>query len=124
MFEEHLRLFPQSEKASAALYFLGRHAELASRYPLSYYTTLVRNKPKRSQWRSTSSRRRDEGPTRTRPSCSKPPALPEWAEVELQWAAQNEANPTLPRWRSPRRHPGEEHTTCRSGTSRGLLPDT
>ena len=56
MFEEHLRLFPQSEKTSAALYFLGRHAELASRYPLSYYTTLVRNKPNGPRRPSTSSR--------------------------------------------------------------------
>lgn len=92
LFEEHLRLFPQSEKASAALYFLGRHAELAERYPLSYYTTLVRNKPKRAVGvdfqASASMKNRLE-----RAQLLEAAGLPEWAEVELQWAAQNEANP-------------------------------
>ena len=58
MFEEHLRLFPQSDKASAALYYLGRRAELVSRYPLSYYSTLSRQITKRSRANSTSSRAR------------------------------------------------------------------
>ena len=44
MLEEHIRLYPQSEKVSAALYFLGRYSELVSRYPLSYYSTLARDK--------------------------------------------------------------------------------
>ncbi len=92
LFEEHLRLFPQSEKASAALYFLGRYAELAERYPLSYYTTLVRNKPKRTVavdfQAAPSMKIRLE-----RAQLLEAAKLSEWAEVELQWAAQNEANP-------------------------------
>jgi soluble lytic murein transglycosylase len=92
MLEEHLRLFPQSEKASAALYFLGRYSELASRYPLSYYTTLVRQKPARGalidfQPGSTMKTRMD------RAQILEANGLPEWAEFELLWAAQNETNP-------------------------------
>jgi soluble lytic murein transglycosylase len=45
LMREHLDRFPQSVNAGAALYFLGAHAELATRYPNSYYTTLLRDKP-------------------------------------------------------------------------------
>jgi soluble lytic murein transglycosylase len=92
MFEEHLRLFPHSDKASAALYFLGRRTELVSRYPLSYYSTLSRANTKRSQSKL------DFEPTAAmkvrlkRAQDLEAAALPEWAEVELQWAAQNEPN--------------------------------
>jgi soluble lytic murein transglycosylase len=92
MFEEHLRLFPQSDKASAALYFLGRRAELASRYPLSYYTTLVQEKTKRgaaADFRASPAMK----VRLARAELLETAGLPEWAEFELQWAAQNEANP-------------------------------
>jgi soluble lytic murein transglycosylase len=95
LLEEHVRLYPQSDKVSAALYFLGRNAELVSRYPLSYYSTLARAKTAK--------------PTRRAqlPDFQPSPAMqlrldraqsleslgyPEWAEFELQWAAQNESN--------------------------------
>lgn len=92
MFEEHLKLFPQSEKTSAALYFLKRHTEMVSRFPLSYYSTLVRQKPRRA------------APLNFSPSASmkmrlnraqvlETSALPEWAEFELERAAQQETNP-------------------------------
>jgi soluble lytic murein transglycosylase len=95
MFQEHIRLFPQSEKVSAALYFLGRHAELVSSYPLSYYSTLARE-----QASSTSKRTQlpDFQPSPAmkvrlnRAQSLEALGLPEWAEFELQWAAQNEAN--------------------------------
>ena len=65
---------------------------LAERYPLSYYTTLVRNKPKRTVavdfQAAPSMKIRLE-----RAQLLEAARLPEWAEVELQWAAQNEANP-------------------------------
>jgi soluble lytic murein transglycosylase len=45
LMREHLDRFPRSANAGAALYFLGAHEELAVRYPNSYYTTLLRDKP-------------------------------------------------------------------------------
>jgi soluble lytic murein transglycosylase len=45
LMREHLDRFPKSANSGAALYFLGAHAELATRFPNSYYTTLVRDKP-------------------------------------------------------------------------------
>ncbi|HYI97222.1 MAG TPA: transglycosylase SLT domain-containing protein [Bryobacteraceae bacterium] len=92
MFEEHLRLFPQSDKASAALYFLGRHSELASKYPLSYYTTLVRQKPRRAtpldfQPSATMKARLERAQILERNSYL------ELAEFELLSAAQSEVNP-------------------------------
>jgi soluble lytic murein transglycosylase len=92
MFEEHLRLFPQSDKAGAALYFLNRHTELVSRYPLSYYSTLVRQKPKQVSHidftpRASMKARLDRAQTLEKAG------LPEWAEFELEWAAQSEVNP-------------------------------
>ena len=95
MFEEHLRLFPQSDKASAALYFLGRRAELASRYPLSYYSTLVAHK-----LRNEASPNVDFEPS---PAMKvrleraqvtwKPRSFRNGPKSNSQWAAQNEANP-------------------------------
>lgn len=102
MFEEHLRLFPQSDKASAALYFLGRYTELASRYPLSYYTTLAAKKTTLQKTAAPKTKRAT--PIDFRPSLTmkvrldrarvlEEAQLPEWAEFELQWAAENESNP-------------------------------
>ena len=45
LMREHLERFPNSGRAGAALYFVGAHSELAVRYPNSYYTTLVKEKP-------------------------------------------------------------------------------
>jgi soluble lytic murein transglycosylase len=45
LMREHIERFPKSGRAGAALYFLGAHAELAVRYPNSYYTTLLRDQP-------------------------------------------------------------------------------
>ena len=92
MFEEHLRLFPHSDKASAALYFLGRRTELASRYPLSYYSTLSRTNTKRSQSKARLRAGTGLKIRLKRAQDLEAAALPEWAEVELQWAAQNEPN--------------------------------
>jgi soluble lytic murein transglycosylase len=44
LMREHLERFPKSTKAGAALYFLGAHAELAVRFPNSYFTVLLRDK--------------------------------------------------------------------------------
>jgi soluble lytic murein transglycosylase len=92
MFEEHLRLFPQSDKASAALYYLGRRAELVSRYPLSYYSTLSRQITKRSQPKLDFEPSQAMKARLKRAQDLEAAELPEWAELELQWAAQNEAN--------------------------------
>ena len=67
--------------------------ELVSRYPLSYYATLPsRTNTKRSQSKVTSNRDRTCGFVWSAPRISRRRRYPEWAEVELQWAAQNEAN--------------------------------
>jgi soluble lytic murein transglycosylase len=98
MMEEHARLYPLSEKASAALYFLGRHTELLTRFPLSYYSTLVAHKAKPAK-RNTSWDFQP-GPTvqvrLNRAKALEAAGLPEWAEFELSWAAQNEPNPYPP----------------------------
>ena len=92
MFEEHLRLFPQSEKTSAALYFLGPRGELVSRYPLSYYSTLSRQNTKRSQTRLDFEPSPAMKVRLKRAQDLETASLPEWAEVELEWAAKNEPN--------------------------------
>jgi hypothetical protein len=124
MMEEHARLFPLSEKASAALYFLGRHTELLTRFPLSYYSTLVAHKAKPAK-RNTSWDF-EPGPTvqvrLNRAKALETAGLSDWAEFELSWAAQNEPNPYPPRWRWPRPPRAGALTTFRSGTSSGTHP--
>jgi soluble lytic murein transglycosylase len=44
MLREHAEQYPNSEKRSAALYFLGRYVDVLARYPLSYYAVLAREK--------------------------------------------------------------------------------
>ena len=93
MLEEHLRLFPDSDKTSAAMYFLGRHSELVSRYPLSYYSTLVREK--RPAKKTVPLDFQPSPMMRVRLDRARlleNAGIPEWAEFELQYAAQNETN--------------------------------
>ncbi|HYP06310.1 MAG TPA: lytic transglycosylase domain-containing protein, partial [Bryobacteraceae bacterium] len=95
MFEEHLRLYPQSEKASAALYFLGRKAELVAQYPLSYYAMLARTQAPARTKRTQLPDFQPSAAMRVRldrAQILESLEYPEWAEFELQWAAQNEAN--------------------------------
>ena len=93
MFEEHLRLFPQSDKASAALYFLGRHAELASDTRSPITRRWFEAEPEGAARASIFG----PGPSMKvrleRAELLETAGLPEWAEFELQWAAQNEADP-------------------------------
>ncbi len=95
MLEEHLRTYPDSEKTSAALYFMKRRAELVSRFPLSYYSTLV---PKQSAPVIKKTQLPDFQPSASmqlrldRSRVLESMGFPEWAEFELQWAADNESN--------------------------------
>ena len=82
--------------------FLGRYTELASRYPLSYYTTLAANKttlPKTVAPKTKRATPIDFRPSLTmkvrldRARVLEEAQLPEWAELELQWSAENESNP-------------------------------
>lgn len=95
LLEEHLRLFPESERASAALYFLRRYDALTQRYPQSFYTVLARSKqrsaltradPDPALWTATASMT-----TRTaRASQLQIAGLYEWAEFELKYAAEEQ----------------------------------
>jgi soluble lytic murein transglycosylase len=92
LLEEHVTRFPDSEKASAALYFLGRYNEVLARWPMSYYSVLARAKVK-----TVPVVRAVDAPsfvasaaTRTRIARARQlerANLPEWAEFELRYAA-------------------------------------
>jgi soluble lytic murein transglycosylase len=92
LLEEHVTRFPDSEKASAALYFLGRYNEVLARWPMSYYSVLARAKVK-----TVPVVRAVDAPsfvasaaTRTRIARARQlerADLPEWAEFELRYAA-------------------------------------
>jgi soluble lytic murein transglycosylase len=96
--EEYVARYPDGDKASAALYFLGRYSECIAKWPMSYYTVLSRQKlgktatvpkapgPDPARWSAMPV-------TQARIARAKQLAaagLPEWAEVELQFAAQEQ----------------------------------
>lgn len=89
---EHADRFPQGEKASAALYFAGRYQDVVTRWPMSYYAVLARQKykalpvvirpdPANFKPSTINSLRLSRGKQLEQAG------LTEWAEFELKYAA-------------------------------------
>ena len=107
--EEHVRKYPESEKASAALYFLGRHREAIAGYPGSYYSTLSRQTVSREALSQAKVKQsgiqtavrvefESSDPVRLRIDRAKlldASGRSDWAELELRYAAEQEEQPFL-----------------------------
>lgn len=97
LMREHAARFPDSEKASAALYFLKRYDEVISRFPLSFYAVLARDV--KGPLRPAATERVNMQPTPgmkvrlARARQLEEANLPDWAEFELKYAAANEDQP-------------------------------
>jgi len=98
LMEEHATRWPESEKASAALYFSGRYSDCVAKWPTSYYTMLSRRKlgtatQPRAGSAVDASRFTIKPSTKTRIARAKQleaAELNEWAEFELQYAAEDQ----------------------------------
>jgi soluble lytic murein transglycosylase len=103
MLREHVEKYPRSEKRAAALYFLGRHVEVLTAYPMSYYAVLSREKlgskvPTIQRAAKLKSEPKFEPEPGLRVRAERARALEaagygEWAEFELKYAAANEGQP-------------------------------
>lgn len=92
MLEEHVARYPESEKRSAALYFLGRYDEAQRGHPMSWYSVLSRAKsPMRSASAAVDAKQfRPSDTTRSRIVRARQlesAGLHAWAEFELKYAA-------------------------------------
>jgi soluble lytic murein transglycosylase len=99
MLAEHVTKYAASEKRSAAMYFLGRYADVVASYPLSYYAVLAREKLGRNAPRNAPASGVDftVSPALSarieRAGLLENAGYPDWAEFELKYAAANEAPP-------------------------------
>ncbi len=95
LMQEHVTRYPDSDKASAALYFLGRYSECLAKWPMSYYSVLSRKKL------ASAPKGPAPDPARFTPSPAMQARiarakqltvanLPEWAEFELRFAADDQ----------------------------------
>jgi soluble lytic murein transglycosylase len=90
---EHLERFPWSDKAGAALYFLGNYGALFDRYPNSYYTGLARQKGAQGSYRNVTvdwTANAATGVRLERARLLAQVSLEELAEAELRFAAKND----------------------------------
>jgi soluble lytic murein transglycosylase len=99
MLAEHAARYPDSEKRSAAMYFLRRYADVIGSYPMSYYAVLSRAK----LGRNVPMIKRPAGPEFEptpalrarveRAGLLESAGYPDWAEFELKYAAANDGPP-------------------------------
>jgi soluble lytic murein transglycosylase len=98
LMKEHLTRFPDSDKAGAALYFLGRYSDVIQRFPLSFYATLARKKAPAIKIAAV---RPSAGflPSSemllrmSRARALEAAGLSDWADFELKYAARYEEQP-------------------------------
>jgi soluble lytic murein transglycosylase len=96
MLREHVAKYPSSEKRSAALYFLGRYADVMLSYPHSYYSVLSRAKLGRNapMLKRPAGPEFEPGPALQarldRARILEAAGYSEWAEFELKYAAGKE----------------------------------
>ena len=95
LLEEHVTRFPDSEKRSAALYFLDRHEEVIRAHPMSWYATLARAKwkgplpkvsPDAAVFNPSAALRSRIGRARQLQTAG----FYDWAEFELKFAASEQ----------------------------------
>jgi soluble lytic murein transglycosylase len=92
--QAYVTKFPRGEKASAALYFLGRYSEVVSRFPMSWYAVLAREKGAAAPARGLRAEHFTPTPSLTqrikRARTLESANLHEWAEFELRFAANEQ----------------------------------
>ena len=113
LLEEHLKIFPQSDKCPAALYFLGRLAEASSgragarasyrkileAYPNNYYAALAAERLKPETFAAATSFSVDFAPTAatgrriSRSRLLASAGLSDWANQELLFSAKEDGQP-------------------------------
>jgi soluble lytic murein transglycosylase len=99
MLAEHVSKYPASDKRSAAMYFLGRYADVVTSYPLSYYSVLAREKLGRNVPAAPGVPGPDFQPSAAlqarieRAGLLETAGYPDWAEFELKYAAANDGPP-------------------------------
>ena len=123
MFEEHLRLFPKSEKSAL---LCTSWVAVPSSFPGTRFLTIRRCREQirnEANPRLTSSRDGTPGSTeaRSRPRSSR--YFPSGLRSNCNGPRKTKPIPTRPRWRSRKPHPGAAHTMSLSDTSRNSLRD-
>ena len=92
--QDYLARFPEGEKRSAALYFLGRYDEIVANFPMSWYAVLSRPKAKAAPLRQRRSDLFTPSPALkyriARARLLEAANLPEWAEFELRFAGDEQ----------------------------------
>jgi soluble lytic murein transglycosylase len=94
MLEDHVSRYPESDKRSAALYFLGRYEEAQRGHPMSWYAVLSRGRSPLRAVSSLDSNLFTPSPVMeariARARQLDAAALYEWAELELKYAAREQ----------------------------------
>lgn len=92
--EDYVGKFPQGEKTSAALYFLGRYDEVLDRFPMSWYAVLSRKKTRFVPHRALKAEHFAPSATLkqriARARLLEAANMHEWAEFELLYAATDQ----------------------------------